>query len=60
MNAVEVLLLSEIMNEDKIFDLEDKAKQGGATVKIISLETREGTQLKDLGGIAAILRFDIE
>ncbi|MDP3734238.1 MAG: peptide chain release factor aRF-1 [Nanoarchaeota archaeon] len=60
MNAVDVLLLSEIMSEDKIFELEDKAKQGGSTVKIISLETREGVQLRDLGGIAAILRFEIE
>lgn len=60
MNAVETLLLSEDMDEDKIFELEDKAKLGGAEVKIISTETREGVQLKDLGGIAAILRFEIE
>ena len=59
MNAVQLLLLSESVPEDKIFELEEKAKKGGAEVKIISIETREGQQLKDLGGIAAILRFEI-
>jgi len=60
MNAVDVLLLSEHLEEDRIFELEEKAQVGGSTVKIISTETREGTQLKELGGIAAILRFEIE
>ena len=60
MNAVGVLLLSESMPEDKIFELEERAQKGGAVVKIISTETREGTQLKELGGIAAILRYEIE
>tara|TARA_Y100000310_G_C20702665_1_gene831425 strand:- start:3531 stop:4631 length:1101 start_codon:yes stop_codon:yes gene_type:complete len=60
MNAVDVLLLSEAISEDKIFDLEEKAQEGGAEVKIISVETREGVQLKDLGGIAAILRYEVE
>ncbi len=60
MNAVSVLLLSESMSEDRIFELEEKAQKGGAVVKIISTETREGTQLKELGGIAAILRYEIE
>ncbi len=60
MNAVDILLISEIIPEDKIFALEEKAQLGGATVKIISTETREGVQLRDLGGIAAILRFEIE
>ena len=60
MNAVGVLLLSENLPEDRIFELEEKAQKGGAVVKIISIETREGTQLKELGGIAAILRYEIE
>lgn len=59
MNAVDTLFLSESLPEDKIFELEDKAKAGGAKVKIISTETREGVQLKDLGGIAAILRYEV-
>ena len=60
MNAVDTLLISEIIPEDRIFELEEMAQQGGAIVRIISVETREGVQLKDLGGIAAILRFEIE
>ncbi|MBI2666112.1 helix-turn-helix domain-containing protein [Candidatus Woesearchaeota archaeon] len=60
MNSVDVLLLSESLSEDRIFELEDLARKGGATVKVISVETREGVQLKDLGGVAAILRFEVE
>ena len=59
MNAVDILLLSESLPEDRIFELEDFAKKGGATVKVISVETREGVQLKDLGGVAAILRYEV-
>ncbi len=59
MNAVAMLLLSESLPEERIFELEDKAKAGGAEVKVISTETREGVQLKDLGGIAAILRYEM-
>ncbi len=60
MNAVDILLLSEALPEDRIFELEERAQRGGSTVRIISVETREGVQLRDLGGIAAILRFEIE
>jgi len=56
---VAVLLLSESMSDEMIFQLEEKAEAGGAIVKIISVETREGVQLRELGGIAAILRFEI-
>ncbi len=31
----------------------------GSKVRIISVETREGVQLRDMGGIAAILRYAI-
>ncbi len=59
MAAVDVLLISEVIPEDKLFEWEEKAKAQGAEVKIISTETREGVQLRDLGGVAAILRFEI-
>ena len=59
MNAVDILLLSESLPEERIFALEEKAQQGGAAIKVISTETREGVQLKELGGIAAILRFEV-
>jgi stalled ribosome rescue protein Dom34 len=48
------------MEEDKIFQYEEMAQEGGSTFKLISVETREGVQLRDLGKIAAILRFEIE
>ncbi len=60
MNAIDILLLSENLPEEKIFDLEEKAEIAGTVVKLISVETREGAQLRDLGGIAAILRYPIE
>ncbi len=60
MNAVDTLLISESVPEDKIYDLEERAEKGGSKIKLISTETREGVQLRDLGGVAAILRFEIE
>jgi peptide chain release factor subunit 1 len=59
MNAVGTLLISESMAEEKIDEFTEKAEVSGAEVKLISIETREGQQLKDLGGVAAILRFEI-
>ena len=58
-NIVDTLLLSESIPEDTIFELEEQAQKGGATVKIISIETREGVQLKEMGGVAAILRYEV-
>ncbi len=60
LKAVDVLLLSESLEEDRIFQLEEQAHAGGAEVKVISVETREGIQLRDLSGIAAILRYEVE
>jgi peptide subunit release factor 1 (eRF1)/intein/homing endonuclease len=60
MAAVDLLLISENVEEETIFELEEKAKEGGSEVKIISIETREGVQLRELGGYAALLRFEIE
>ncbi len=59
MNAIGLLLVSDFYDEDKILMMEEKAQVGGTEVKVISTETREGVQLKGLGGIAAILRFPI-
>lgn len=59
MGAVDVLLVSE-NNEDALIDeFEELAKQFSTEVKIISTETREGVQLRDLGGVAAILRYKL-
>jgi peptide chain release factor subunit 1 len=57
MGAVDILLVSESL-DDKLFDeYEEKAKATGCDMRVISVETREGVQLKDMGGIAALLRF---
>jgi len=43
--------LSEVLSE--------QAKSLGSEVEIISIDTREGAQFKELGGIGAILRYKI-
>lgn len=55
--AVDTLLISETMDDTLEEKLEAKAEATGAKVELISIETNEGQQLRDLGGIAAILRF---
>ncbi len=57
--AVDILLLSESLPDEKIDALEQEARRMGSDVAIISTETREGAQLKDFGGIAAILRYEV-
>ncbi|MBW3015226.1 peptide chain release factor aRF-1 [Candidatus Woesearchaeota archaeon] len=60
MGAVEVVLLSETLDDEMIEEFEAEAEKMGSTVEIISTETREGVQLKDMGKVAAILRYEIE
>ncbi len=57
--AVDTLLISESLPDSKIEEFEGEAKKTGTKVVIISTETREGIQLKDFGGIAAILRYEV-
>src|SRR3989338_379270 len=54
--AVDVLLLSEELSEDKIEEFDKEAKKFSTEVKIISTETRDGVQLREIGKVAAILR----
>jgi len=56
--AVETLLISESLDDKKIDEFEEEAKNVSSEVKIISTETREGFQLKEMGGLAAILRYE--
>lgn len=60
MGAVDTLLLSESLDDDLIEQLEEEAENLSSKTEIISTETTEGVQLKDLGGIAAILRYSVE
>ncbi len=56
--VVDTLMLSEALEEDVIDQFEATAKQFNTTVKIISTETREGAQLRDIGKVGAILRYE--
>jgi len=57
--AVDTLLLSESLNDKTIDEMEELAKTVGTEVKIISTETREGVQLREIGKMAAILRYEV-
>ena len=59
MGVVDTLLLSEDLEENEIDELENIAKKFKTEVVIISTETREGVQLRDLGKVAAILRYEV-
>ena len=59
LGAVGTLLLSEKLDDKKMEEFENEAKLVGTNVKIISTETSEGVQLKDMGKAAAILRYEV-
>ncbi len=59
MGVVDTLLLSEDLSDEKIEEFEAAAKAFGTNVRIISTQTREGVQLRDLGKAAAILRYEV-
>ena len=57
--AVKHLLLSEDVDDDTVEEFEILAEQYKTNVEIISVETREGVQLRDMGKFAAILRYEM-
>ena len=57
--ATDIILVSEEVDEARLDELEEQANLVGSTIEIISVETREGAQLKELGGVAAILRYAV-
>jgi peptide chain release factor subunit 1 len=59
MGAADTLLLSETLEEEEIAAFEAAAKPFGSSVRIVSTETREGVQLKEMGGVAAMLRYPV-
>jgi len=59
MGAVDILLLSESLDDEVLEEFEELAEQLGTKVQIISVETREGVQLRDIGQVAAILRYNV-
>ncbi|MFH1642040.1 MAG: peptide chain release factor aRF-1 [Nanoarchaeota archaeon] len=58
--TVNILLLSEDLDDETIENFEKEAEVVGSSVNIISTETREGVQLKDIGKVAAILRYEVQ
>ncbi len=59
LGAVEDLLISETIDDNTIEELRKIAINFNTKIHIISKDTREGAQLKDLGGVAAILRYEV-
>jgi peptide chain release factor subunit 1 len=60
MGAVDILLISEELDEGDIESFREKAKDYGTLVELISDETKEGQQLLQLGGFGAILRYKVK
>ncbi len=59
MGAVDRLLLSEDLDDKTIEELDNLAQQTGTEVYLISTDTREGVQLREMGKVAALLRFSM-
>lgn len=57
--VVDILILSEDLEDKVIEELDEIAKRFSSEVRIVSTETREGVQLRDLGKVAAILRYEV-
>lgn len=60
MGAVDTVLLSESLDDSFIEELELIADEYGTRSLLISTNTREGEQLRDIGKVAAILRYPVE
>jgi len=57
--AVDMLLLSRKLKKSEIKRLEKRAEEMSGKVELISVETEEGVQFWNLGGVGAVLRFKI-
>ncbi len=57
--VVDTVLISEDVDDKTVEEFEQEAQKFGTTVELISTQTREGAQLRDIGMIAALLRYEI-
>jgi len=57
--AVEMLLISKMFDKEKAKELRKMAEEIGSIIEVVSVETEEGIQFFNLGGIGAILRFRV-
>lgn len=58
--AVDVLLLSDVLEDAILDEFDAEAQKVSTEIRLISTETREGVQLREMGKIAAILRYEAE
>ena len=64
LGAAETIIISEsisekIEGEDAIEYFEEKAQNYGTALIVVSPDTREGQQFRQLGGIGALLRYHV-
>jgi len=57
--AVQTLILSNKLHKSVISELSQKAQSISAEVEFVSTETPEGAQFFNLGGMGALLRFEV-
>ena len=57
--AVDTLILSKNTDKPLLKELKELAENINSKIEIVSLDTEEGTQFKNMSGIGAILRFKI-
>ncbi len=57
--SVDTLFLSRKLDKKIAKELQNKAEEGSAKVEFVSIDTEEGQQFYNLGGIGAILRFSL-
>jgi peptide chain release factor subunit 1 len=60
MGAADTVLLSEALSDEDIEYFSAEAEKMRSKVMLVSLTTREGAQLKEMGKFAAILRYPVE
>ncbi|MEK6854811.1 MAG: hypothetical protein AABX73_01175, partial [Nanoarchaeota archaeon] len=58
--AVERVIIVESMDDKIIDEFEELASKSNSEFHIVSIDTQEGLQLKDLGGVGAVLRYQVE
>jgi peptide chain release factor subunit 1 len=58
--AVDKLFISKKLDKKLIRDLEKKATETAVKIEFISMDTDEGKQFFNLGGVGAILRFKVK
>ena len=58
--AAEKIIISSVLKKEQINELIELAKNTGASLEMVSDETGEGLEFKNLGGVGAFLRFQFQ